>query len=419
MKNSRMLMVLAVLVLSASSLAFGAEDVAQGSRSRAVPSTIAFQGFLADASGLPIEGAVALDLALYNTALGGSAIWSEHQAGVTVSEGVFAVALGHVNPLTMDLFDGSPLWLGVDVDSTGELPRTSLQTAPFAFRAAVADSAATFGVADDGDWTVSGADVYRASGAVGIGTATPGTVLHIKSQPGAPSNAHLIRLENADAPNLAWEVHHRDSGSFALFEKGDLEPAIEIDAAGNVGLGTATPTSRLDVKGTAKMEGLEMSTGAQQGYVLTADSLGVATWQPGAGGGSGIQRVFSNIAVDSMDVLLTNAIQSVISATITVPGPGVIAAHANTALEMTTNNSGERVVFSLSDNTAAHNQTFLRQERRDGLVPSLGMDTVVDLIGEFPVSAGTTTIHLLADRAGVNTQPKVRQRSLHLVFYPN
>jgi len=51
-----------------------------------------------------------------------------------------------------------------------------------------------------------------------------------------------------------------------------------------VGIGTTSPTERLDVAGTAQMTGFKMPTGASNGYVLTSDASGVGTWQSAVGG---------------------------------------------------------------------------------------------------------------------------------------
>ena len=52
-----------------------------------------------------------------------------------------------------------------------------------------------------------------------------------------------------------------------------------------VGIGTTVPEELLDVEGTVQADGLKLPTGATDGYVLTSDAAGVATWQEGGGSG--------------------------------------------------------------------------------------------------------------------------------------
>lgn len=106
----------------------------------AVPQTIAFQGFLADDNGQPIDGVVKLEVAIFAVASGGTALWSETHNAVQVSQGVFAVALGSVTPLNATVARTSPRFLGLSVDNAQPLPRTELRAAPFALRAQAADT---------------------------------------------------------------------------------------------------------------------------------------------------------------------------------------------------------------------------------------------------------------------------------------
>lgn len=58
-----------------------------------------------------------------------------------------------------------------------------------------------------------------------------------------------------------------------------------------LGVGTATPTQTLDVRGVAKVSGFIMTTGASAGYFLASDGSGVGTWTavaPGAGDHGGL-----------------------------------------------------------------------------------------------------------------------------------
>ena len=71
---------------------------------------------------------VDVTLTLYSQESGGSALWTETQTNVTVSNGIFTIQAGSVTPFTAGLFDDS-LWIGVDVTKDGNT--TSLPREPF------------------------------------------------------------------------------------------------------------------------------------------------------------------------------------------------------------------------------------------------------------------------------------------------
>ncbi|MEQ9251183.1 MAG: tail fiber domain-containing protein [Cytophagales bacterium] len=58
---------------------------------------------------------------------------------------------------------------------------------------------------------------------------------------------------------------------------------IYVDTVNNVGIGTNTPANKLEVIGdAAKFDSVIIVNGAQNGYVLTSNATGEASWQPGA-----------------------------------------------------------------------------------------------------------------------------------------
>jgi hypothetical protein len=59
-------------------------------------------------------------------------------------------------------------------------------------------------------------------------------------------------------------------------------------STGNVGIGTTTPSEKLDVSGKTKTIDFQMTSGATAGYVLTSDASGNASWQASTGGGVSI-----------------------------------------------------------------------------------------------------------------------------------
>lgn len=98
-----------------------------------VPCLLSFQGVLTDESGSPRpNGLHVITFSLYDAAIGGTPNWQETLEVSTV-DGVFAVVLGKIVPLTTPPFH-QPLWLGVTPQGSPELtPRTELTTAPYAF----------------------------------------------------------------------------------------------------------------------------------------------------------------------------------------------------------------------------------------------------------------------------------------------
>jgi hypothetical protein len=113
-----------------------------GAEALAVPTTVPFQGFLRD-EGLPMDGFASITASLYSASNGGLLRWGpETHPSVAVDDGVFQLSLGNTVALPASVFDGSPLWLNLIVNGEALTPRTQLQSAPFAMRAANADLAA-------------------------------------------------------------------------------------------------------------------------------------------------------------------------------------------------------------------------------------------------------------------------------------
>lgn len=125
-----------------------------------------------------------------------------------------------------------------------------------------------------------------------------------------------------------------DNIAFGYGSSTSFTELMRIKGNGNVGIGTNSPTQKLDVNGTIKATGLQVSTGAAAGKVLTSDASGNATWQTPSGGGSGQwTSVTGGIQYNSGKVLIGNA---------TTPGnyqlyveQGILAERVKVALKST------------------------------------------------------------------------------------
>jgi len=121
-----------------------------------------------------------------------------------------------------------------------------------------------FGLTDAvAQWATSGSNIYNTNaGNVGIGTSSPGYLLHAAKNMTSPS----IRIQNLGGSggagfemvdNLSgadWRFKATATGGFKIRDHGNsldvitieansLANALYINAAGNVGMGTATPAS--------------------------------------------------------------------------------------------------------------------------------------------------------------------------------
>ncbi len=137
--------------------------------------------------------------------------------------------------------------------------------------------------------------------AVGIGTDNPGTKLEvigsISSKETVADNTRIVLRSRADFGYL--NLANALAGEGLRFQT-DGATRMLMRKDGNIGIGTMDPGTLLDVAGTARVAGFELTAGAADRSLLMSDSLGVGTWQSladlgftldeaydGGGGGAG------------------------------------------------------------------------------------------------------------------------------------
>lgn len=226
-----------------------------------------YQGQLQQ-SGVPVDGAVSLRFSLWDAAgtgeppTGGNLVGGvQSVANVAVTGGVFSVVLNANDEFGPQAFGGEGRWLQVEVcgDSTCASttvlgPRQPLTGAPYAL----------------GPWQMNGSALHYDGGKVGIGTASPSYALHIKTvgpaiileDSASPSQqAGYLAFWNGvsetgwmgygtpGSPDMTF-ANARPSGDIVLWANGER---LRVDSAGNVGVGTSTPASKLEVRGDVRL----------------------------------------------------------------------------------------------------------------------------------------------------------------------
>jgi hypothetical protein len=219
-----------------------------------VPGLISYQGMLTDDSGVALDTTVSMTFTIYIDSTGPNFVWNETQPSVVVNDGLFNVLLGRVNPIPETVFDWLTCWLDVRVGIDSPLqPRQRMTSVGYSFRAAEADTAdyaRSAMAASDGDWAISGSNMYSAvAGNVGIGTVSPEEELHI--------NYGNLQISGDDDYNMSLIFDDEDTGNeFSIVGHQHLKlntngtPRLAISTAGDVGIGTTLPLARLHVAGS-------------------------------------------------------------------------------------------------------------------------------------------------------------------------
>jgi len=342
-----------------------------------VPQTMNVQGVLMDDLGHPLpDGDYTVSFMLWDAPTDGSDFWNEDIV-VTQANGYFDVILNDVDPLIFD----KTLWLSMQVagDSVME-PRIEMTSVGSALMAARVDrnaavlslnglknnvqiqgganvtvtqadstitiSAAATGGGDDGDWTISGDDLYKDTGRVHVGTAqklaevpdaepvgdegakmpassklevvgqNEGLSVLSQGTDTAADGRTSIYAERQASPrnhglgfgptvsNSAITAFDGtgDSFSFGLRAYGNpyysnSGALIAANTSGSVYTALTYRDSDLrywgvystrDIHSDGLLEGsrLRVETGAAAGYILTSDASGYASWAPPAAAGS-------------------------------------------------------------------------------------------------------------------------------------
>jgi hypothetical protein len=274
-----------------------------GAAQAQVPALINFQGKLLDAAHNPRNGSnFNLTFRIFDAPSDGTLLWSETQNDRSVSNGVFGVQLGAVNPLPPSVFSSGAVYLEVAVQiGAGALevgnPRQQLVTSPYSFLSQSAlnlASGATNYVQVTGDLQ-TGATFYVSSATVSGPFAVGGVIT-------AGSGAHAITTPTGllDATKL--------SGALPSAQlSGTYSNAITLSNTGNSLAGDGAKLTNLTaahlLPGDTNYVQNRATLQAGATFYVSSGTVGgtfVATGTVTLGGAAGVNDVTvrSNLAVN-------------------------------------------------------------------------------------------------------------------------
>lgn len=252
------------------------------------PQKMSYQAVIRNAGNVLVTNAnIRMRISVLQGTATGTAVYVETQTATTNANGLATVEIGAGTVVTGTFasiaWGTNAYFIKTETDPTGGTNYTIVGTSqflsvPYALFASNSGSSTN-------NWTTQGDDIHNNNiGNVGIGTGTaiPATLLTVRS------NNYGITQEDATGTSQigfytdsssAWiQTHTNTDLSFAT--KNSLAPQMTLQkVTGNFGVGTVTPSEKLEVAGKTKTTNLQVTTGAGAGKILTSDAAGNATWQ--------------------------------------------------------------------------------------------------------------------------------------------
>ncbi len=141
LRSFKSVLIVATLLLAMSPL--GRTQNTANNSAVTVPHLIKFGGAIKDEKGAPKTGVVGITFAFYKDQQGGAPLWLETQNLQADANGRYTVMLGATdsNGLPMEFFSSNEArWVGVQPQGQNEQPRVLLVSAPYALKAADAET---------------------------------------------------------------------------------------------------------------------------------------------------------------------------------------------------------------------------------------------------------------------------------------
>ncbi|MCE2929372.1 MAG: hypothetical protein LW817_07065, partial [Candidatus Caenarcaniphilales bacterium] len=196
-------------------------------------------------------------------------------------------------------------------------------------------------------------------------------------------NGSIGAISVRPASGTNFNVSLATTGDFAV----NTNQLYVDTSATNVGIGTTTPTEKLEVAGTMQTTGFKLTTGAGNNYILTSDAVGLASWTNPSSISLGDANTLDTI--DSLQFLRSDTSDQFTSGTLT------------TATGTTFRVNGDIAIADINISLTGASTTFTQNTGAISFSPASGNNLNINLAaaGDFAVN----TNQLYVDTATSNT----------------
>ena len=126
--------------------------------------------------------------------------------------------------------------------------------------------------------------VIKSTGNVGIGTTSPSTLIHLEkgsTGSGGGSDAGITMTNKFDSPDNSWSITPQRSGvsntGLQIRDETDSRTDMVFDGSGQVGIGTSSPSYKLDVVGSSANIRVAESGGGDLRMNVSGSTGGIGT----------------------------------------------------------------------------------------------------------------------------------------------
>jgi hypothetical protein len=138
-------------------------------------------------------------------------------------------------------------------------------------------------VGGSGVWTAGSGTIYNTTASVGIGTNSPGSLLHVNGSAASNYIARINNTNNAGGQGLYIYTADGNAGYYALRVDtiAGTKNALAVESTGNVGIGTLGPLSTLHVNSSSTTGSFRITNTTGGNHLFVNGSSGAVTLTDG------------------------------------------------------------------------------------------------------------------------------------------